>query len=359
MKPLCKVMVMVLVCTLMSIVSKAQTHSGPVVIDSSLYVKDSVMVEKNLTVDRDMKVKGDGTYTGELKAKSTLKVLGTAKLKGDGYVEGTFKFKGLADPTATDHRMLSINANGKVGTLQRSTLLANTYSADCFTLTDGTNTAYPAPVWASASGPSFGILSTGTGCPAWVGIGTSAPSRTLDVRGGGYFSASLGVGGTATPDIKLYVETDEHVAVCVNQTYTDDYGYGVKTLVQNDNTKGFALFNTTYGANGEDVFRVYGNGVVEAKKVEVTLTGWSDFVFEKDYQLPSLFEVEQFIESNGHLPGVPSEEEVLEEGVDLGEMDAILLQKVEELTLYMIQLNKELEALKAQNAALQQQLDNQ
>ncbi|MFH0756865.1 MAG: hypothetical protein V2B15_06235 [Bacteroidota bacterium] len=89
------------------------------------------------------------------------------------------------------------------------------------------------------------------------------------------------------------------------------------------------------------------NGKVNCKEVEVTLTGWSDHVFNKNYSLMPLSEVENFITANKHLPGIPSEKEVLESGINLGNMDALLLQKIEELTLYVIDLKKENEALKA------------
>jgi hypothetical protein len=69
-------------------------------------------------------------------------------------------------------------------------------------------------------------------------------------------------------------------------------------------------------------------------------SGWADFVFKPDYQLKPLAEVEQFISTNGHLPEVPTAKEVEQNGVNIGEMNAKLLQKVEELTLYVIELNK-------------------
>ena len=86
--------------------------------------------------------------------------------------------------------------------------------------------------------------------------------------------------------------------------------------------------------------------MVVAQEVVVTNTTWADFVFKQDYKLRPLDEVEQFIKDNGHLPDVPSEKEVQTTGVDLGKTDAMLLQKIEELTLYMIQLKKENDALK-------------
>jgi len=74
-------------------------------------------------------------------------------------------------------------------------------------------------------------------------------------------------------------------------------------------------------------------------------TGWADYVFLPDYQLPTLQEVERHIREKGHLKDIPSEKEVEKEGVDLGEMNKKLLAKVEELTLYLIEQNKKLEAL--------------
>jgi hypothetical protein len=83
------------------------------------------------------------------------------------------------------------------------------------------------------------------------------------------------------------------------------------------------------------------NGVIGATEVKVSTTPNSDYVFEPDYDLKPLQEVDQFIQQNKHLPDIPSAEEFKENGVGLGEMDDMLLRKVEELTLYVIELRKE------------------
>jgi hypothetical protein len=88
------------------------------------------------------------------------------------------------------------------------------------------------------------------------------------------------------------------------------------------------------------------NGNIKAHEVEVLLTGWWDCVFQPDYELMSLDELRNFISQNGHLPDVPSEEYVLNNPVALGEMNALLLKKIEELTLYIFQLQDEIEQLK-------------
>ncbi|PXY02517.1 hypothetical protein DF185_00030 [Marinifilum breve] len=89
------------------------------------------------------------------------------------------------------------------------------------------------------------------------------------------------------------------------------------------------------------------NGTIRAKEIKVE-TNWADFVFEENYQLMKLSELEEFIKENGHLPEIPTEEQVEESGISLGEMNSKLLQKVEELTLYVIQLSNENKILKSQ-----------
>lgn len=83
------------------------------------------------------------------------------------------------------------------------------------------------------------------------------------------------------------------------------------------------------------------NGIIRTKEVRIEATGWADFVFNKEYQLPTLSEVENHIKEYNHLPDIPSESEVLKDGISVGEMQIKLLQKIEELTLYVIDLKKE------------------
>ncbi|OXB15872.1 hypothetical protein B0A68_08950 [Flavobacterium reichenbachii] len=87
-------------------------------------------------------------------------------------------------------------------------------------------------------------------------------------------------------------------------------------------------------------------GTVHSQEVLVDMKDWSDFVFKKEYNLPTLEEVEKHIAEKGHLENMPSEEEVLNNGINVGEMNAKLLQKIEELTLYMIEMKKENERIK-------------
>jgi hypothetical protein len=113
--------------------------------------------------------------------------------------------------------------------------------------------------------------------------------------------------------------------------------------------------------NANDVnYKLFVETGIRTRKVKVDMATWADYVFSPSYKLPTLKEVETFIKKYKHLPDVPSEAEVKKEGLDLGEGQALLLKKIEELTLYIIEQNKKIELqqneitnLKDQNKELQ------
>lgn len=110
------------------------------------------------------------------------------------------------------------------------------------------------------------------------------------------------------------------------------------------------------GTCGKYPFYVTDDGKTVTREVEVTRTGWCDYVFDDNYELAELEEVESFIKTNKHLPGVPNEEEIVNNGLRLGEMSAIHMKKIEELTLYVIELQKSVETLQRENAAVNAKL---
>lgn len=85
------------------------------------------------------------------------------------------------------------------------------------------------------------------------------------------------------------------------------------------------------------------NGVVRAREVKVETTNWPDYVFTPTYPLMPLHELENYISKNGHLPEIPPAEQILKEGIELGEMNKKLLQKIEELSIYIIRQEKRLD----------------
>jgi hypothetical protein len=123
--------------------------------------------------------------------------------------------------------------------------------------------------------------------------------------------------------------------------------YGPHLLVErNSGRVGIGTTNTAIG------YQLSVGGSIRCEEVVVE-SGWADFVFEDDYVLAPLNEVERHINEHGRLPDIPSAEEVRQDGVRVGEIEAKLLQKIEELTLHAIRQEKEIQALRDEVAALQ------
>lgn len=120
-------------------------------------------------------------------------------------------------------------------------------------------------------------------------------------------------------------------------------------------------FPTMAGTVNVSGYSLFVTGGILADEVRVNLSSggtWADYVFHKDYDLKPLAEVEKFIADNGHLPNVPSAQQVKENGIALGEMAKIQQEKIEELTLYIIELNKKLEAQEKKMQALEAKINN-
>ena len=148
----------------------------------------------------------------------------------------------------------------------------------------------------------------------------------------------------------LHVETatTDNVAMHLNSNYTAPWGYGTLIDFENDRFKPFAARNK----DGEEIFVVTGEGKVWATEVEVKLPPFPDYVFSSDYALMSLEQVQAFIAKEKHLPAVPSAQEIDANGIGVSQLLTIQMEKIEELTLHLIDLNERLKALEAENQAL-------
>ena len=197
-----------------------------------------------------------------------------------------------------------------------------------------------------------------------VGIGTEAPNGLLDIR-----KTTLNAGGKSIVNIIGSTWSGDGAALVLNQLWNDrSYKTNIDNFGSNQGMVGSGLRVQTSYWDGSKVETItpltltpVGNlglgiinpknkldvkGTIHSQEVKVDMLDWSDFVFKKEYDLPTLAEVEKHIKENGHLEDIPSEKEVLENGINLGEMNAKLLQKIEELTLYMIDIKKENDQMK-------------
>lgn len=189
-----------------------------------------------------------------------------------------------------------------------------------------------------------------------VGIGMNAPTSLLDVAKSmtepTISVRNLGSNGGAT--YRMYDQLSgadwKFKATNTGGFKIRDNAFSLDVMIVEANSAANVIYINAAGNVGIGTAapseKLAVNGNIKCKQVEVSLAGWSDFVFEDDYDLMPLAELEAYINQHNHLPDVPSAEEVISNGNNLGEMDAILLQKIEELTLYVIELKKENEALK-------------
>lgn len=258
------------------------------------------------------------------------------------------------------------------------------------TMISGSNKALLFATSESSTYGNFGIRYTGSGLNFYmpnegsptnyllfiknngnIGIGKSNPSCKIDVDGMAKATAILSTTLSITGDINfrglagnstkvITIDNNGDLLTEDFSTFHDNMGNHVAS--QNLNLNGNKLVNGSSGIGGIYIHTngnvrigtgtmnptkaLEVNGTIRSKEVIVEITNWSDFVFDNNYNLMSLKETERFIKQNRHLPNVPSAAEVEKEGIELGEMNAILLQKIEELTLYVIELEKQIDELK-------------
>ena len=168
-----------------------------------------------------------------------------------------------------------------------------------------------------------------------VGIGTSAPASKLHID-------ITGSSGT-TPQYGLLINT-----ASFSNANNAANSYYLKAMDAGNQTTAFIINgsgNVGIGTSNPGSFKLAVEGKIAARGVKVTLTSFADYVFDSTYLLRPLASLSSYINQNKHLPGIPSAKEVEKEGgFEVGEMNVKLLEKVEELTLYILELNKKLGA---------------
>lgn len=202
-----------------------------------------------------------------------------------------------------------------------------------------------------------------------VGVGTTAPTELFQVGGTSDRGLSVRLGERATfgltsTNAETVIGNNAYVSGTDVRTYFQD-GASAITMKWNNGIHFYVTdptnvspLGTTINTTSFEKMRVTYSGVY-ADQVTVELqSSWPDYVFNEGYLLPELKKVESFIKTNKHLPGLPSAAEVSEKGINLGQMDASLLEKIEQLTLYLIDQNKKLAEVVSENEKLKVRLTN-
>jgi hypothetical protein len=218
-----------------------------------------------------------------------------------------------------------------------------------------------------------------------LGIGVVDPTAKLDICGGVAIQSSL-TNVSARPPVSSIKISGEIRAYSLTHYLNDDgflrlsAGGGSTSGVQSYiDLTGYSTvpdmnMNIVLGTGGSEKMRIINsgdvgigttdpkgyklavNGKIRAQEIKVETANWPDYVFSESYALPTLLETEKYVKDKGHLPGIPSASEVKANGIDLGEMNAKLLQKIEELTLYLISKDKQTNSLQDEVSSLNKQV---
>ena len=190
-----------------------------------------------------------------------------------------------------------------------------------------------------------------------VGIGIETPSEPLHVAGNVLITGAIKGGHNDWQSLNLYGNSSETDGARImignssaaNGGFIKMFAVGTTGKIEfsNQNMVVMAIKanNDIVIGNATQPSNMFVNGEITTNLVRVNTQEWYDCVFEKDYKLQPLSEVEAYINQYKHLPEIPSEAEVKADGIDVAQMNALLLKKVEELTLYVIELEKRVNGL--------------
>lgn len=279
----------------------------------------------------------------------------------------------VTDRGNTTSNPISVNSSTQFG----SRITAYGYNQGYFDVYNNTNQSISLNLKRSDGAQVFGI--DGHSMVAYfggkLGVNTANPSSMLDIHAGsGSTDGTVGlkIGSIDNyPSLELGVENNYDAQI---RTYGNDLNLyaGHFRNVGNHSTENHSMrfFTSKAGSTNWSVAKMIlnedgnlgigiatpqeklaVNGKIRAKEIKVEVTGWPDYVFKPDYEKMSLQELDNYIKANGHLPEVPAAAEVEKEGVALGEMNKILLKKIEELTLHLIEKDRELQQLKTESSS--------
>ncbi|HRG02504.1 MAG TPA: hypothetical protein PKZ75_15430 [Bacteroidia bacterium] len=387
---------------------KAQNTIPTTTVTGALSVNDSLHVTKNITTAGDITSKGEVVATDTMRAQKDILIDGNAKVGGDLSIAGKSTFEqemvvkksllfaggnefSYTPATATSRAVFYLGntsakplpwitcANPNVNALPQfinpGSFISRVPTGSGLGQTNSSLSFYSAP-WGGSGiievegtdqfgGSSNGLLiNYFCGRNTGINVGWDIPNGK---DGGTVFMGakvdmqnSLKIGWTQSGVIDL------NTSIEINQNGNN--ANGVKVQTWNTGVKAYSIMRN----DGKNTFVVYGDGKtqigvekvgsgphtdamlsvsgkVACKEVRVfnnTSGYWADFVFDKNYKLMPLSEVECYYKNNKHLPNIPTAKQIEEDGNDLAKTDALLLQKIEELTLYIVQQQKEIEALK-------------
>ncbi len=359
---------------------------GHTYVDTTMTIRDSLYLKNKLTVDELAHFK-NGIKVSELaRFQENIRVMQTARVD-KLVVDGNAIFKGnvrmdsigvIPNAILNDGTMefLVVLPNGQVKKGNMETLKTSIYGypplGPCEvlypTLPDGSVTVFN-PVWNNGINKIYADY-----CGyVKVGVGTNNPLYNLDIRGT-TFSQLIKVGNlNATQDgmisgYKTGTSAQNILALgrvvgSTKETLFKISSTGSITMENKGNQPSLEMTNGTgkaiiiKKADGTKILQLENDGLLRSREIKIDQQTWADYVFDKNYNLISLEEVAKYIKTYKHLPGIPSQKQIARDGLNLGDMQRLQMEKIEELTLYTIQQDQEIKDLQSQVNHLQKELD--
>ncbi|MBD3636387.1 MAG: bZIP transcription factor [Crocinitomicaceae bacterium] len=358
-------------------------------VDSNLLVKDSLRVQKDMRTEGDFRVEGEAYFfnkvymfddllvdggveiSANLQAGNNVKVDNKLTVSGKSTFDDNVKMSGLdyiPNINNPNIELLAKLPSGELYKVDIPDLITLMYSKDC----QGNIQDIASPAWNNGLNKIFVNYSCAN---VKVGIRTSDPQYFLDVREMAHLDR-LKVGaipanedgminGFDITNSRDLIQLGVLNATTQNQSdvrfrvsnkgaiYSKNLGSDPSLVLHNGTGQAIIVF----GSNGSKLLQLDNNGMLRTREIKVDLDAWPDYVFDEDYQLLTLDELSSYINRNGHLPGLPSAYEIEENGLNLGEIQKMQMEKIEEQSLYTLQLNDRISDLETENEQLKSELE--
>lgn len=348
---------------------------GTVNIDSSLVVKDSAIFNSSALVRDNMTIEGEARVEDNARIEKDFTVDGKTILNGELMTNGSINMNNLPNSIADENfKILVRGTDGTVKSLEKDLAIGELMPTllTCFA-DDAAGNVYH-PTWSSDLNKVYLPCSV-----VKVGIGTINPTHNLTVNGNAKILfdteiiRNLGLGVEPESQIRLkLLASSMTTGLQINSTLPEgsqpnhrllelNAAYAADEVIKVNNVQSnyvpFELLGSgklTIRNQTQKIFQIDPDGLVHGRKIKVDVVNWPDYVFESDYELMPIEDVKGYIQQEKHLPGVPSAEEMQTNGIDLAEANKMLMEKVEEMMLYLIDQQEEIDALKSQMEVLKQ-----
>jgi hypothetical protein len=323
-------------------------------VNGNIRSRQDVIVDNDVSVARNIKIEGSTTSTGNIRTDGRVDAEGVIQTRGGLsavggatlYVTGTALLESNITGNGSASIAGNINSNTSMSITDAAAILdlkSNSTTSKAFVQLSGDDLRVG--TYSDNNNGGFIVRTNGANRMIVnnvgnVGIGTATPGSTLHVQGRGLFRGAgevITVDGTSNPNIGFY--NNGAFRSFISQT-PNSLVVGVNGGPLQLDAPQVAIGAVVAAASG---YRLTVAGKAICEELKVQLQGaWPDYVFQDNYGLMPLADLKNYISANNHLPNIPAAATMQKEGLEVGEMQRKMMEKIEELTLYVIALEEKI-----------------